>query len=131
MAGTEPCKIAASAIYCARAVLNLSPVWPLNLQRLLGGLPIAAFEHCNTLLLHIYVQSDAAASSEQNFVCQDSALATQSSHADSPEPPRKKAKKGQMLLLVGVDAAGETPTVIDEGYVSRTSFVGEETPPTT
>lgn len=119
----EPCKVAASAIYCARAVLNLSPVWPLNLQRLLGGLPIAAFEHCNTLLLHCYVQSDAQVSS--NFALQD--LATQ--QKDSPEPPRKKAKKGQQLFEEG-GGGGETPSVIDEGYVSRTSFVVEETPPT-
>ena len=36
--GVEHAKIAASSIYCARSVLDMTPVWPFNLQRLLGGI---------------------------------------------------------------------------------------------
>ena len=35
--GVEHAKIAAASIYCARSVLDMTPVWPFNLQRLLGG----------------------------------------------------------------------------------------------
>ena len=96
MVGEEQAKIAAASLFCARSVLNVTPVWPLNLQRLLG-LNESEFGHCNQLLLSTYVMED----SRQEEM--------------SSTPPRKKTKK----------MIPETP-VTDEGYVSRTSFVVEE-----
>ena len=106
LAGVEQAKIAAASIFCARNVLNISPLWPLNLERLLN-LHDSKFTHYSTLLMSVYVMQDSLQSSNEL----NEELCT---------PPRKKAR-----LTAAEETVGVSPNT-DEGYVSRVSF--EETP---
>lgn len=99
MAGIEQAKIAAASIFCARNVLSISPLWPLNLERLFH-LDEPTFRHCSTLLMSLYVMQDSYQSNNE----QDEEMCT---------PPRKRARI-------------EDNSPNDEGYVSRSSI--EETP---
>ena len=92
MAGIEQGKIAAAAIFCARNVLQISPLWPLNLERLFH-LEESTFHHCATLLMSLYVMQDSDQQSN-NQLC---------------TPPRKRARM-------------EENSPNDEGYVSRCSI---------
>ena len=106
LAGVEQAKIAAASIFCARNVLNISPLWPLNLERLLN-LHDSKFTHYSTLLMSVYVMQDSLQSSNEL----NEELCT---------PPRKKAR-----MTAAEETGGVSPNT-DEGYVSRVSF--EETP---
>jgi len=120
LVGVEHAKIAASSIYCARSVLDMTPVWPFNLQRLLGGLSITEFQHCNRLLLNVYVMED---SSQQENLPEELVL---SQNKTSSTPPTKKARQEvqeeSTVMKKEVTPSPHTPST-DEGYVSKSSFV--------
>jgi len=120
LVGVEHAKIAAASIYCARSVLDMTPVWPFNLQRLLGGLRTAEFQHCNRLLLSVYVMED---SSQQVNLAEELVL---SQSRASSSPPSKKAKQEKELestvMKTEPTPSPQTPAT-DEGYVSKSSFV--------
>merc|ERR1711874_732368 len=110
--------------YCARCVLDMTPVWPFNLQRLLGGLRTAEFQHCNRLLLSVYVMEDS--SQQVNLVEQ---LVLSQSRASSSPPSKKAEQETEVQSTVMKKEPSPPPTpspqipATDEGYVSKSSFV--------
>lgn len=115
LVGVEHAKIAAASIYCARSVLDMTPVWPFNLQRLLGGLRTVEFEHCNRLLLSVYVFEDSSQNEE---------LVLSEHQGRTTPPPAKKAKQEivNSSTVIKTTPSPLSPTN-DEGYVSKSSFV--------
>lgn len=109
LAGEKPSIIGAASIFCARSVLEVRPIWPSHLERLLG-LSESQLSSSSKMLLATYFIAENGNNKESDDNKNSSEILEELPNT----PPRKKMKTEEFV----------TP---DEGYISRTSFE-EQTP---